>query len=117
MDGTAASRSMAAANGRASRGGAYCVRNSATPTETGTERTIATTDEMTVTHSRSGMPNCGGLAPGFHTRSVRKFAESSASFFCVSPDARYFRKDLSTGTLAASRPLEQTISYVTRTLG
>ena len=41
--------------------------------------TIATSDEITVTQSRSGMPNVGGLSPGFHTRSVRKFAESSAS--------------------------------------
>ena len=54
--------------------GAYWVMNSATPTETGTEITIAITDEITVTHSRSGMPNCGGLSPGFQTRAVRKFA-------------------------------------------
>src|SRR3954462_12885297 len=79
MDGTAASRSIAAAKGRASRDGTYSVRNSATPIDTGTEMTIATTDEITVTQSRSATPNCGGAPPGFQTLEVRKPAWLSRS--------------------------------------
>ena len=36
-------------------------------------------DDVTVTHSRSGMPNWMGLASTFQTRSVKKFAEFARS--------------------------------------
>lgn len=57
IDGTAASRSTIAANGRASRCGAYWVRNTAIPTATGTAKTSAVIELNTVTMNRSRIPN------------------------------------------------------------
>src|ERR1700739_1684513 len=57
IDGTAASRSTIAANGRASRFGAYWVRNTAIPTAIGTASSSALTELSTVTMNKSRMPN------------------------------------------------------------
>ena len=74
IDGTAASRSTSAAAGRASRLGAYWVRNSATPIAIGTAMSIATVAMITVTQSRSAMPNRRVPPSTSQTREVRKFA-------------------------------------------
>ncbi len=52
IDGIAASRSIRAAVGLASRFGAYCVRNSAMPTAIGTAMISATSDISTVVYVR-----------------------------------------------------------------
>ena len=52
IDGTAASRSTITLNGRASRFGAYWVRNTAIPIETGTASASAKTELSTVTMNR-----------------------------------------------------------------
>lgn len=75
IDGTAASRSTIAPNGRASRLGAYWVRNTAIPTAMGTASTSALSELSTVTMSRSRMPNasrCGSLVLNWAL--VKKFA-------------------------------------------
>src|SRR6185436_123711 len=48
--------------------------NSATPTATGTARTIATMLEITVVHSSAATPNLGGSAAGCQTRLVKNGA-------------------------------------------
>jgi hypothetical protein len=50
--------------------------NSATATPTGTARTIAMADDVTVVHSSSTIPNRGASPPGAHSREVRKLAWS-----------------------------------------
>ena len=57
IDGTAASRSTIAANGRDSLVGAYWVRNTAIPTATGTASTRAHIELSTVTMNKSRIPN------------------------------------------------------------
>src|SRR5690242_15402409 len=75
IDGTAASRSTTAPKGRASRLGAYWVRNTAIPIATGTASTSALTELSTVTMSRSRIPNAslfGSLV--LNLALVKKFA-------------------------------------------
>ena len=75
IDGTAASRSTIAPNGRASRAGAYWVRNTAIPTATGTANTSANDELSTVTVNRSRIPNdsfAGSLV--LKSALVKKFA-------------------------------------------
>ncbi len=75
IDGTAASRSTTAPNGRASRFGAYWVRNTAMPTATGTASTSALTELSTVTMSRSRIPNASLLGSlVLNLALVKKFA-------------------------------------------
>ena len=75
IEGTAASRSTIAPNGRASRAGAYWVRNTAIPTAIGTANTSAVTELSTVTISRSRIPKAS-LAASLVLKSalVKKFA-------------------------------------------
>ena len=75
IDGTAASRSTIAPNGRDSRAGAYWVRNTAMPTAIGTARTSALIELSTVTMNRSRIPNASllGLVV-LKSALVKKFA-------------------------------------------
>src|ERR1700739_4823401 len=75
IDGTAASRSTIAANGRASRFCAYWVRNTAIPTATGTATSKAVTELSTVTMNRSRMANARWSAlVVLNSALVKKFA-------------------------------------------
>lgn len=80
IEGTAASRSMTYANGRARLRGAYWVRNNAMPSAIGMAISRATSATTTVTSVRSRMPNrrfVGSVV--FHSRLVRKLTLSSPS--------------------------------------
>src|SRR5579875_283499 len=57
IEGTAASRSIIAPNGRDNCAGAYWVRNTAIPTATGTANTRANNELSNVTMNRSRIPN------------------------------------------------------------
>jgi len=75
IDGTAASRSTIAPNGRDSRAGAYWVRNTAIPTATGTANTSAKVELSAVTMNKSRIPNaklCGLVV--LNSALVKKFA-------------------------------------------
>jgi hypothetical protein len=75
IDGTAASRSTIAANGRDSLAGAYWVRNTAIPTAIGTASTRAHIELNTVTMNKSRTPNARWLASTVsNTALVKKFA-------------------------------------------
>ena len=75
IDGTAASRSTIAPNGRASRFGAYWVRNTAIPTATGTASTSALIELSTVTMNKSRIPNASCSASVvLNWALVKKFA-------------------------------------------
>src|SRR6478736_3128494 len=79
IDGTAASRSTTADKGLARRLGAYWVRKRATPIAIGTAITIATVALISVTHSRSAIPNFRVGPSTSQTRGVRKLAWFLAS--------------------------------------
>src|SRR6201996_1483129 len=75
IDGTAASRSTIAPNGRASLGGAYWVRNTAMPIAIGTAKAIAHSELSSVTMNRSRMPNASfALSTVLNCALVKKFA-------------------------------------------
>ena len=75
IDGTAASRSTIAPNGRDSRAGAYWVRNTAIPTAIGTANTSADIELSTVTMNKSRIPNarCSAVVVS-NSALVKKFA-------------------------------------------
>ena len=75
IDGTAASRSTIAPNGRDSRAGAYWVRNTAIPIATGTASARAASELSSVTINKSRMPKarcCGFVVSNLAL--VKKFA-------------------------------------------
>ena len=75
IDGTAASRSTKAPNGRDSLAGAYWVRNTAIPTATGTAKAMAQSELSTVTIKRSRIPNARLLLSAVSNCAlVKKFA-------------------------------------------
>ena len=75
IDGTAASKSTKAPNGRDSLAGAYCVRNTAIPIATGTANAMAQSELSTVTMKRSRIPNARLLLSVVSNSAlVKKFA-------------------------------------------
>ena len=74
IEGTAASRSTTKETGPEARLCRYWVRNRATPTATGTARTIATIELSTVVHSSPAMPKLSWSPATTQLREVRKLS-------------------------------------------
>src|SRR5512133_1778228 len=72
IDGTAASRSMMNEIGAAARLCRYWVKQSATPTATGTAMAIARIDERTVVQNNPATPNLSSLPTTVQLREVRQ---------------------------------------------